>query len=159
MRKIIVAALLGITTLIFAIGCEKTECNHIDNDFDLVCDSCAQALPNGNTDNTENDTDSNTGNTYPESDEIDPETGCAHIWLPATCMSDGFCMRCGMEGDKATGHTPGELIVNLKPFCEVEGQYIRPCVVCEEVLEVVEIPALEHVWSDGTCINCGDPQP
>ena len=146
-KKRIITSVIALVVL-FALlltGCKNKKCEHTDNNGDRICDSCK-------TDLTSDSHDSN----LPESD---PETGCVHSWLPATCESDGFCIRCGAEGNKAKGHTPGELVVNLRALCEVEGQYIRPCTECDEVLEVLPIPALSHNWVDGVCTNCGDTQP
>ena len=149
-KKHVIIAAIAFLVLLLAVAltismCRNKECTHVDGNGDYLCDSCGKSMiktdPNSNL------------------PETDPVTGCVHRWLPATCTSDGFCAGCGMDGDKAKGHTPGELEVCLSPLCGIEGLYIRPCTECGDVIEEVDIPALEHNWVDGVCTICGDTQP
>ena len=127
---------LAIATLLSLSACKK-ECDHADADGNMLCDVCQATL---GILNIEND-------------------GCSHEWLPATCGSDGFCANCGLAGEKAKGHTPGEFVVNLPAFCEVKGERIRFCTDCEAPLVIEDIPALEHEWVGGVCIHCDSVEP
>ena len=145
MKKII-CLLFAVITMLSLLSCKKS-CSHKDKNNDYICDKCEVTL------HTKDGTVSKT----PDSDAPTPET-CSHDFLPPTCTHDGFCALCGMKGEKSKGHTPGEFIVNLPALCGIAGEEICPCVSCEEILEVREIPALQHEWVDGICINCNEPE-
>ena len=136
MKKLL-SLLLIIATLFLVSSCKK-QCDHVDTDYDFLCDICEAQVENVN---------------YYDGNE------CSHEWLPATCSMDGFCAKCGCYGEKAKGHTPGEFVVNLPAFCEVKGELIKFCTECEAPLVIEDIPALEHEWVDGVCVHCGDIEP
>ena len=135
MKKLLSLAIIIATISSFS-ACKK-ECDHVDNDSDYLCDLCDADMFVVDWEDNE----------------------CSHEWLPATCGSDGFCAKCGLTGEKEKGHTPGEFVVNLPAFCEVKGELIKFCTVCEAPLVIEDIPALEHEWIDGVCTLCGEIQP
>ncbi len=61
------------------------------------------------------------GCTYSEKDTIVTTTG--HSWVAANCTQAGYCEKCGVAGDGATGHTEGTAAT-----CEA----LATCSVCGE---------------------------
>ena len=69
----------------------------------------------------------------------------------ATCTADGTmtskCFRCDaintiVDKDSALGHTAGEWQITKEPKLGVEGEKVKCCTVCNEILETDSIPAL-----------------
>ncbi len=89
-----------------------------------------------------------------------------HDWAEATCTADGYCKICGIAGEKAQGHVPGEAVVEVEwePTCTESGRYKYNyyCEHCGKFLKFdrVEVPATGHDWKEATmmdaaqCKNC-----
>lgn len=79
----------------------------------------------------------------------------------ATCTTDGTmtpkCLGCNLrdtitDAGSALGHTPGEWLMTKEPEIGIEGERVRYCTVCNELLETEPVPALtkEMTFTDVT---------
>lgn len=95
-----------------------------------------------------------------------------------TCTENGWdaydtCSRCDYSTKvelPATGHTPGDWIVDTEATFDSDGSKHKECTVCEEVLETSIIPMLKHSYGSvvtaptcteqgyttHTCSECGN---
>ena len=97
----------------------------------------------------------------------DNDTATAEIgWTvdkEATCGTAGSRHRtcvnanCPLENKTETQvipatnkHTAGEKTTAIEPKCGVAGKWEIHCTVCKTLMDSGEIPALEHVWDEGT---------
>lgn len=80
------------------------------------------------------------------------EGSCAHkydtMWSKDVTSHWHTCIVCGDKKDYETHIKDTGTIVD--PMCEVKGSITYKCTMCDAIIEVVEIPANEHSWDDGT---------
>ena len=91
--------------------------------------------------------------------------------IKPTCTENGqktyTCIHCGdsyNETIDASGHIPGEWIITTQAKCNIEGERVRYCISCNEIVVSTTIAAISHsytsqITADGilyTCIHCDD---
>lgn len=84
----------------------------------------------------------------------------------ATCTEKGYtgdkvCIACGETIEKGTvilakGHEDGEWTVVKEAICIAEGNEVKKCVVCEEILEERIIKKAPHTYNKGEVIREAD---
>ena len=85
---------------------------------------------------------------------------CPHEWVNADCDTPKTCSVCNKTEGSALGHT--EVIdAAVDATCTstglTEGKH---CSVCDEVLVAqTEVPVLDHNFSEGICVVCGEEDP
>ena len=91
----------------------------------------------------------------------EPEQGCQHSWVDATCLSPKTCSACGLTDGAALGHSE-EALAGKDATCTEAGLTDgKKCSVCGEItLAQEEISALGHteeimVGEDPTCTSTG----
>jgi hypothetical protein len=85
-----------------------------------------------------------------------------HDFTEATCTTPAVCVKCGLVGTEAFGHTEN-IDAAVEPTCTESGLTEgKSCGACGEILVAqTEIPANGHVWTDDstetfkTCEICG----
>ncbi len=73
-----------------------------------------------------------------------------HTWNNATCTEDQKCHTCGAIGEKAKGHTPSETWeITKEAKINSEGEKIKKCTVCSEVVETTKFSLTSYYDKDG----------
>jgi hypothetical protein len=73
---------------------------------------------------------------------------------PATCTEEGImaytCNNCGDKYEDAvpaTGHTESDWVVSARATTFKNGEQVKVCTVCQEVLQTEAIPSTLPSWS------------
>ncbi|MDD3228217.1 MAG: S-layer homology domain-containing protein [Oscillospiraceae bacterium] len=74
---------------------------------------------------------------------LEGDAANGHVPGPAaTCTTPQTCTKCGVVLAVATGHKPGDWIIDKEPTTDSEGSKHKECEICHEKLETVTIEKL-----------------